>query len=253
MPGPALGRGETQPRPGPGYRYKTDRRALSRQQSGADLSSYYSSRGSAEEAAKLRRRDGMGEKPKRPSSAKAIGVEHSDEFVAMKSAKSKARPGSAAPGASRRSTLKLRDVSAKVPLPDRMDTAARGQPPKKIPGLICHDREFAWVLGRRTRPGSAIRDAMDAAKKPHEVETEKKVERLLEKVKEEYFPISRLWGLRDHAAAATQSKPMGAQVRRIPSGSCLITAGQHANYRERTTTLLNQVTQLSRQMTLKSA
>lgn len=41
MPGQPLGRAELQPRPGPGYRYKTDRRALRRQQSGADLSGYY--------------------------------------------------------------------------------------------------------------------------------------------------------------------------------------------------------------------
>ena len=248
MPGQAMAHPELQPRPGPGYQYKTDRRALRRQQSGADLSSYYSVE---DLRGKLRRRDGFGAKPRRPSSAKAIGVEHSDEFVAMKSAKSLSRPGSAAPGAQRRSTLKT--TPSKAQPRDAMDSAARGQAPKKVVGLVRHDREFAWVLGRRTRPGSAIREAMDAAKKPEVVETEKKVERVLERVKEEYFPISRLWYLRNHAADSTRSQPVGAQVRRVASGSCLITAGQHAKYRERTTTLLNQVTQLNRQVDLKSA
>ncbi len=134
-----------------------------------------------------------------------------------------------------------------------METVARGQQPKRIVGLVKHDREFAWIVGRRTRPGSAIRDAMDAAKKPEEVEKEQTVERVLERVKAEYFPISRLWKLRDHAGDSTLPQPAGAQVRRVSSGSCLITTGQHTKYRERTTRLLGQVTQLNRQIDLKSS
>ena len=119
MPGQAMAHPELQPRPGPGYQYKTDRRALRRQQSGADLSSYYSVE---DLRGKLRRRDGFGAKPRRPSSAKAIGVEHSDEFVAMKSAKSLSRPGSAAPGAQRPGA---RISSARAAAGDRWD-AGRG-------------------------------------------------------------------------------------------------------------------------------
>ena len=162
---------------------------------------------------KLRRRDGFGKKPRRPASAKAIGVEHSEEFLAMKSAAAVARPGSAAPGAQRRSTLKI-SPTKKEP-PDAMAAVARGQHPKRIVGLVKHDREFAWITGRRTRPGSAIRDAIDAAKKPEQLEKEQTVERVLERVKSEYFPISRLWNLRNRAADSTlPQRHVGAQVRR---------------------------------------
>ena len=248
MPGQPLGRGELQPRPGPGYQYKTDRRALRRQQSGADLSAYYSTE---DLRSKLRRRDGFGAKPRRPASAKSIGVAQSEEFIAMKSAAAVARPGSAAPGAQRRSTLKV--SPSKPEPPDAMETVTRGQQPKRVVGLVKHDREFAWIVGRRTRPGSAIRASMDAAKKPEQLETEQTVERVLERVKAEYFPVSRLWGLRDRAAGSTRPQPAGAQVRRVASGSCLITTGQHAKLRERTTHLLGQITQLNRQIDLKSS
>lgn len=200
---------------------------------------------------KLRRRDGFGAKPRRPASAKNIGVEHTEEFVAMKSSAAVARPGSAAPGAQRRSTLKV-SATKKDP-PDAMETVARGQQPQRVVGLVKHDREFAWIVGRRTRPGSAIRDAMDAAKKPDELEKDQTVERVLERVKGEYFPISRLWKLRNHAADSMLPQPAGAQVRRVSSGSCLITTGQHAKYRERTTRLLSQVSQLNRQIDLQSS
>ena len=233
-----------QPRPGPGYVYKTGRAARV-PQTGDDLASYYATEGLRK---KQRERDGCGARSKRPSSADAIGVSGSKEFRKLKSATSRARPGSAASSRLRKSTLET--SPAKPAKPDKMFTVARGKPPKTVPGVICHDRDFAWTIGRRTRPGSSIRETIDSQKKPHEAETEHMVERVLEQVKEDYFPISLLSRLRDKTA---EPPPPTQQFRRVPSGSGLITTGQHAKYQQRTAALLGQVTRLNRQVRLRSS
>ena len=74
-----------QPRPGPGYVYKTGRAARV-PQTGDDLASYYATEGLRK---KQRERDGCGARSKRPSSADAIGVSGSKEFRKLEIGKGK--------------------------------------------------------------------------------------------------------------------------------------------------------------------
>ena len=148
---------------------------------------------------RFRSREGLSTRPQRPASAKHTGIRTSAEFTSNTSrlqTKStqgrKARPASA--GSAKFKVPTPQEAAKVADDPERqLKEATRGRAPRDVTGLIVADREFTWAMKRRARPGSSVRQLMDGRKKPAEKEREAQVERTLEQVKEDYFPVSRLW------------------------------------------------------------
>eukprot|EP01048_Picozoa_sp_COSAG05_P010605 COSAG05_NODE_946_length_6457_cov_4.475243_6_plen_339_part_00 len=148
---------------------------------------------------RFRSREGLSTRPQRPASAKHTGIRTSAEFTSNTSrlqTKSthgrKTRPASA--GSAKFKVPTPQEAAKVADDPERqLKEATRGRAPRDVTGLIVADREFTWAMKRRARPGSSVRQLIDGRKKPAEKEREAQVERTLEQVKEDYFPVSRLW------------------------------------------------------------
>jgi hypothetical protein len=197
--------------------------------------------------AQVRRREGVSRCAERPASAKHIGVQGADQFRPPR--QRTARPASAGQRSSSKFNVPAKRIDRfELADSDKIDQqlllVTRGRKPRDVSGLIVADREFTWALCRRGRPGSSTRDMLDARKKPADKSRELSVGRTLEKVKEDYFPVSRLWSLRDKAAAESVSSGFA----RASGGSFVVHKGQHAKHRARSTALLGRVSVLKRQV-----
>jgi hypothetical protein len=209
---------------------------------------------------KMRGQEGMSTRPfcatqRRPSSAKSLGVQLSGEFRHHRP-RSAACSSGGCPSSTSSSFVVSSGSNSGGGAEDsataarrQLAQAARGEDPKDITGLIVADHEFGWVQRRRGRPDSAVRELIRAKQKPADIEVEAAVEVTLERLRGEYFPISRRWDLRTRAEQA----PPPSRFRRITSGSMVVRRGQHRKYQVQSEKLHGRVSQMQRQVRLASA